>query len=209
MDPKNFQHVWREYMRVRVSIDITVPLKRRKKLRRSMDDPGCWAEFKYEYVPTFCFICGVIGHSERFCSKLFEMPIEEIVKPYGIFMRAQPQRRYNLVGSQWLRDGEESEVAFVGRSNSSWVALGGRSSARPTNGVVGVDRGLGRMARTESPGKVSAPTNKEQTMGIVGKVDFALNNDTLNMLDELEDGVDSLIVLDTKQRRMCWVLCPK
>ncbi|KAF4364346.1 hypothetical protein F8388_018788 [Cannabis sativa] len=27
-DPKNFQHVWREYMRVRVSIDITVPLKR-------------------------------------------------------------------------------------------------------------------------------------------------------------------------------------
>ncbi|KAF4350415.1 hypothetical protein F8388_004663 [Cannabis sativa] len=94
----------------------------------------------------------VINILDMFCSKLFEMPIEEIVKPYGIFMRAQPRRRYNLVGSQWLRDGEESEVAFVGRSNSSSVALGGRSSARPTNGVVGVDRGLGRMARTESPG---------------------------------------------------------
>ncbi|KAF4388094.1 hypothetical protein F8388_014777 [Cannabis sativa] len=167
-----------------------------------MDDPGFWAEFKYEYVPTFCFICGVIGHSKRFFSKLFEMPIEEIVKPYGIFMRAQPRRRYNLVGSQWLRDGEESEGAFVGRSNSSSVALGGRSPARPTNVVVGEDRGLGRMARMESPGKVSAPTNKEQTMGIVGKVDFTLNNDTLNMLDELEDGVDSPIMLDTKRRRM-------
>ncbi|KAF4366103.1 hypothetical protein G4B88_025774 [Cannabis sativa] len=186
-------HVWREYMRVRISIDITVPLKRRKKLRHSVDDPGFWAEFKYEYVPTFCFICGVIGHSERLCSKLFEMPIEEIVKPYGSFMRAQPRRRYNLVGSQWLRDGEESN--FDGGS-------GGQSSARPITVVVGEDRGIGRMARRESPDKVSAPINKEQTMGIDGKVGCALNNAQLNMLDEVEDGVDSLIVLDTKRRRM-------
>ncbi|KAF4346741.1 hypothetical protein G4B88_011066 [Cannabis sativa] len=201
-NPKNFQHVWREYMRLRVSIDITVPLKRRKKLQRSVDDPSCWAEFKYEYVPTFCVICGVIGHSERFCSKLFEMPIEEIVKPYGSFMRAQPRRRYNLVGSQWLRDGEELYVAFDGRSNSSTVAVGERSSARPITVVVGEDQGIGRMAMRESPDKVSAPINKEQTMGIGGKVGCALNNAQLNMLDEVEDGVESLIVLDTKQHRM-------
>ncbi|XP_060969635.1 uncharacterized protein LOC133036885 [Cannabis sativa] len=165
-DPKNFQQVWREYMRVHVPIDITVPLKRRKILQRSMDDPSFWAEFKYEYVPTFCFICGVIGHSEKFCSKLFEVPIENIVKPYGVWMRAQPWRRNNLIGSQWLRDGNESDMEFVGRSTSTSAAVGGLSSSRPISMEAGGgDREMSCAARKE-------------------------------------DGCDSLIVLDTKRRRM-------
>lgn len=50
-------------MRVRVAIDVCKPLKRRMKIRKDGDE---WfrINFKYDNVPTFCFICGLIGHSE-------------------------------------------------------------------------------------------------------------------------------------------------
>ncbi|KAF4357430.1 hypothetical protein F8388_011168 [Cannabis sativa] len=99
----------------KVTLDITVPLKQCKKLRRTALEDGFWVEFKYEYLPTFCFICSVIGHSERFCPKHFDTPAKMLIKPYGAWMRAQPRRRNNLVGSQWLRDGNETDEMFVGR----------------------------------------------------------------------------------------------
>lgn len=43
--PNNFKGIWREYMRVRVSIDISKPLKRRMKLGLMMS----WALIK-KYV---------------------------------------------------------------------------------------------------------------------------------------------------------------
>uniref|UniRef100_A0A803P9C0 CCHC-type domain-containing protein n=1 Tax=Cannabis sativa TaxID=3483 RepID=A0A803P9C0_CANSA len=116
-DPKNFQNEWRDYMRVRVTLDITVPLRRRRKLRRTAMEEGFWAEFKYEYLPTFCIICGIIGHSKKFCPKFFDTPAEMLVKLYGAWMRAQPRRRNNLLGSQWLRDGNETDEMFADRFN--------------------------------------------------------------------------------------------
>lgn len=102
----NYKGVWREYMRIRVAIDITKPLRRRMKVRKTGNE-WSWITFKYENVPTFCFICGIIGHADKFCSKLFDTPINEIVRPYGVWMRAQPRRQSNLIGSKWLRnDGE-------------------------------------------------------------------------------------------------------
>uniref|UniRef100_A0A803Q5E5 DUF4283 domain-containing protein n=1 Tax=Cannabis sativa TaxID=3483 RepID=A0A803Q5E5_CANSA len=63
-DPKNFNGIWRDYLRVRATIDIEKPLKRRMKLCKEKGD-WIWATFKYEHLPTFCYICGIIGHAER------------------------------------------------------------------------------------------------------------------------------------------------
>ncbi|KAM6584443.1 hypothetical protein CsatB_011445 [Cannabis sativa] len=110
-DPKNYNGLWRDYLRVRVTVNIDVPLKRRMKLKKT---GGEWfyANFKYEFAPTFCFICGLIGHSENFCPKLFDTPEDEIVKPYGSFMRAQPRRKNYLLSSQYLRTGTEADEQF-------------------------------------------------------------------------------------------------
>ena len=70
--PSNYKGVWREYMRIRVTIDITKPLRRRMKVRKSGNE-WSWITFKYGHVPTFCFICGIIGHADKFCSKLFDI----------------------------------------------------------------------------------------------------------------------------------------
>lgn len=64
-----------------------------------------WVNFKYEGVPTFCFICGMISHSEKFCERIFDTPLDKIEKPYGVWMKAEPRRRYQTIGSKWLRQG--------------------------------------------------------------------------------------------------------
>lgn len=102
--PNNFREVWREYLRVRVAVDLSKPLKRRMKVRKSGND-WFWIVFKYENVPTFCFICGIIGHSEKFCSRIFDTPEQEITKPYGAWMRAPFKKQTNMIGARWLRDG--------------------------------------------------------------------------------------------------------
>lgn len=84
-DANNFVGVWRYHFRVRVSIPIDVPFKRRMRLRKS-ETEWCWVHFKYEAVPTICFICGLIGHGDKFCDKLFEVQCSDIEKPYGAWM---------------------------------------------------------------------------------------------------------------------------
>ncbi|XP_060965514.1 uncharacterized protein LOC133034443 [Cannabis sativa] len=97
-DSKNFNGLWRDYLRVRATIDIDKPLKRRMKLCKENGD-WIWANFQYEHLPTFCFACGIIGNSERFCPRRFDQPLEQIAKPYGIGMRAQLKKQNYLIGA--------------------------------------------------------------------------------------------------------------
>lgn len=56
----NFAGVWKDYFRVRVTIDVRKPLKRKTKITKTKED-WYWISFKYVNVPTFCFICGVLS----------------------------------------------------------------------------------------------------------------------------------------------------
>lgn len=51
----------------------------------------------------FYFICGLIGHNEKFCERIFETPLEQLEKSYGVWMRAEPRRKNHTIGSKWLR----------------------------------------------------------------------------------------------------------
>ena len=66
-DANNDVAVWREYMRIRVRIDVRLLLKKWKKIRTAGRD---WSivNFKYERLGVFCFICGVMGHTDGFCA---------------------------------------------------------------------------------------------------------------------------------------------
>lgn len=47
-----------------------------------------WADFKYERLPNFYFLCGIIGHTKKFCHLLFEGADEETERPFGSWLRA-------------------------------------------------------------------------------------------------------------------------
>lgn len=72
-DPANFDGTWKSYVRIRVMLDIRKPLKRRMKIKREGGE-WSWLNFKYERSGTFCFVCGVLGHTDRDCNIVYENP---------------------------------------------------------------------------------------------------------------------------------------
>lgn len=132
-DTNNFIGVWREHLRVRVSIQLDKPLKRRMKLKKS-EEQWCWVNFRYEGVPMFCFICGLMGHNEKFCERIFDTPLEKLEKPYGIWMKAEPRRRNHVIGSKWLRQGGQTQ--------------GNKTATETENRVADRNSGIGAVEKS-------------------------------------------------------------
>lgn len=59
--------------------------------------------FKYERLGTFCFVCGILGHSERECSVVYANPDKHVEKAYGIWLKAPTRNVKNNSGAKWLR----------------------------------------------------------------------------------------------------------
>lgn len=56
----------RNFMRVRVEIDVHKSLRRRKKLIFA-SGKEVFVSFQYEKLTTFCFLCDKLGHGESYC----------------------------------------------------------------------------------------------------------------------------------------------
>lgn len=115
-DHKNDSSLWRDCMRIKIKLDIRKPLKRKKKI---IDRKG--KEFvvhcKYERLGEFCFICGLVTHTDRFCRKFLENPGDNLVKEWGATLRAPPRRLAGQIKSKWLfDDGEDDWNSKIGRN---------------------------------------------------------------------------------------------
>lgn len=116
----------RDFMRVRVSLDLADALKASVKIKVQGKGPMVFA-VKYEDVPYFCFWCGRIGHSDRECPEE-DLNAEEM--RYGVELRTSPfkqvmgrqlavfkaapavKRGLNFSGAQ-----KEKVASFTGSSN--------------------------------------------------------------------------------------------
>lgn len=105
-DKSNNLAAWRSYMRIRVEIDVTQPLKRFKKIRQA-NGGSFVVNFQYEKLHIFCFICGLLGHSENFCEVRFQSGDEIVKKEWGTFLRVSDLRDTAMATSKWIRDGSE------------------------------------------------------------------------------------------------------
>ncbi|KAF4364678.1 hypothetical protein G4B88_028601 [Cannabis sativa] len=159
-----------------------------------------WANFQYEYLPTFCFVCGIIGHSERFCPKRFDQPLELVNKPYGIGMKAQMKKKSYLIGAQWLRTEKDDGGVDGGDNVSRRMGDRGGQSIQPR--IMEIDR--------IDPGANCDPMNLGKNKGIMGSNDAIVNKkdsprDQINMAGSEEETIneeDLLVVLDSKRRRL-------
>jgi hypothetical protein len=99
-----------KFLRVKVRIDITKPLMRGIMLNLDEEDaqaieveeeeekPGHWCRFEYEFLPDFCFLCGLLGHIDRVC----KVNLKKGEKPqFGSWLHAyiSKQRR---IHPRWL-----------------------------------------------------------------------------------------------------------
>ncbi|XP_019171083.1 PREDICTED: uncharacterized protein At4g02000-like [Ipomoea nil] len=100
-DPLNFGGAWKSYHRIRVRLSVSSPLKRRMRLKHR-DGTIQWITFKYERLSTFCYCCGILGHSDKFCKTVYEEGILPEAFPFGAWLRAGPRRQVKPVGAKWL-----------------------------------------------------------------------------------------------------------
>ncbi|KAI4351428.1 hypothetical protein L6164_005797 [Bauhinia variegata] len=73
LEPINPGDIVSEIPLFHVRVDVRLPLKKVKK------PGGEWrvVKVKYERLGVFCFLCGVLGHTEHFCEKLFSMKSDD------------------------------------------------------------------------------------------------------------------------------------
>ncbi|KAH1097262.1 hypothetical protein J1N35_014183 [Gossypium stocksii] len=71
------------------------------------DSKLSYANFKYEKLTLFCFLCGCLGHGENFCPLRLHIGAQEMVFGWDLSLKDQA-RRASTVNSIWLRDERES-----------------------------------------------------------------------------------------------------
>ncbi|VFQ91828.1 unnamed protein product [Cuscuta campestris] len=116
VDDRNLTKPYQSFMRVRVSIDVRRPLKRRMKLTKR-DGSTTWVTFKYERLGTFCYFCGILGHLEKHCASAVQSGMEAEAWPYDDNIRAGGKKKLAGIGAPWLRDMADRDI--TGRSSIS------------------------------------------------------------------------------------------
>lgn len=53
----------------------------------------------------FCFVCGIIGHTDQHCKKLLEMGEDDGVRGWGPELRVENRRQGGGGSNRWLRNG--------------------------------------------------------------------------------------------------------
>jgi 14-3-3 protein epsilon len=102
-DKNNNTSFWRQYMRLRVRVDVRQPLKKDTKVK-SIGGEWCTVNFKYEKLGMFCFICGIMGHSENKCEVRYAMENDNGVRGWSRELRAETKRQGGRPVSRWLRE---------------------------------------------------------------------------------------------------------
>ncbi|KAH7855081.1 hypothetical protein Vadar_021032 [Vaccinium darrowii] len=76
----------KNYLRLRVRMDITKPLKKGFLLKRDRKE-DLWIKLQYERLSEFCYVCGRLGHTQNECK---ETRVTEGAKmEFGSFLRAE------------------------------------------------------------------------------------------------------------------------
>jgi hypothetical protein len=90
-------------LRIKVHIDITMPLDRGRALW--LNGKMVWVNFRYEKLPHFCFNCGRIFHNKEQCgdNKSPRQRGKEAPKLWGTRLRAEEAR--TTQGRMWLGRG--------------------------------------------------------------------------------------------------------
>lgn len=160
---------------------------------KKVGETWSWANFKYEKLPSFCFFCGILGHTDKFCEKFFDYPDKSVEKLFGAWLRAPFKKPMRDFGDRWLRS--DDSFGNFGESptkrEDSIIDLMVLQSDTPTHDYNLIQHsGKGARKQGGMGGKDSEVRGK-------GKLDFGDAEIT-----HIESSQEFLIVVDPKRRRI-------
>lgn len=86
--------IWDKSAQLRILLDVTKPLLRVQRVSLKGETLAL-IEIKYERLPTFCYMCGVIGHIEQDYLRASEEDKDD-EKQWGSSIRASPRRHQKI-----------------------------------------------------------------------------------------------------------------
>ena len=67
VDKRAIQADQAKFLRIRVEMQLDKPLWRGRGYVKNDEGGRIWVDFRYERLPIFCYICGILGHDEKHC----------------------------------------------------------------------------------------------------------------------------------------------
>ncbi|XVE95495.1 hypothetical protein REPUB_Repub02eG0102600 [Reevesia pubescens] len=88
-----------KYLRFRVLINVSEPLKRGTRLA-THDGTSILIMFRYERLPDLCYVCGRLTHHESECDYAFQMKKQtgSVIRGYGAWLNANYKAGVSLAG---------------------------------------------------------------------------------------------------------------
>ncbi|KAL0421071.1 UNVERIFIED_CONTAM: hypothetical protein Slati_3130000 [Sesamum latifolium] len=108
---------WGASLRIRIGLNVNQPLKKALKVR-STSGEELLARLTYERLPNFCYLCGMLGHMDKYCEgalrKIFVTPEQKPCTVHGYvhpYLRGDDSRpRHMQQRSQLSYSNTESPV---------------------------------------------------------------------------------------------------
>jgi hypothetical protein len=89
-----------KYLRIKVRISIKKPLMKGIALERGEGKSDIWCRFVYEFLPDFCFRCGMFDHIDRNCKVVLA---KGEIPQFGNWMKAYiPKSNTEQNRSAWV-----------------------------------------------------------------------------------------------------------
>lgn len=185
------------------------PLKSKMCIKKAGGE-WIWISFKYEQFPSFCFYCGRIGRSEKFCVALFDEKEVSGDRKYDGSLRAPMRGQQGSSKNQWLRGADGSKLntvveeqgdggegwskspgTIVTRSHDFWNSQqksGNQGGSSTTSTIIGED---GREEFRDTGIFISNQKCTRKEINIDGKLELGCITDPSNGMDtDMIDGVD-------------------
>ena len=141
VDKRAIQANQAKFLRLRVEMQLDKPLWRGGGYVKNDEGGRFWVGFRYERLPTFCYICGILGHDEKHCQA---SSLEQLSgRQYGEWLKAsgtlkiggekeklkeQTEAKKGSAASMVV-DGEAKEESGVGVRVSLVMVVGGGAEA--------------------------------------------------------------------------------
>uniref|UniRef100_A0A2N9J2I4 DUF4283 domain-containing protein n=1 Tax=Fagus sylvatica TaxID=28930 RepID=A0A2N9J2I4_FAGSY len=98
--------------RVRVRLDITKPLCRGRKVRLGKGKSG-WLTFKYERLPNFCYVCGLLTHGDKDCGMRMKARMDDPhIPPQPVPPQPENQQTGEMVPTQHANSSNTMNTAM-------------------------------------------------------------------------------------------------
>jgi len=102
-DEKNNSNFLASYMCIRVMLDVRKPLVRFKKIKTKTGSHE--VHFKYERLGSFCYFCGLLGHTDEICSSQYANATDDGTRLWSSELRAPVKKNGSgSFGSKWMRE---------------------------------------------------------------------------------------------------------